>query len=56
MGRIYVTYEGVDNYGGSSGRHEYNRGDSIKLGLEAIEWETLNRFVWLGIGTCIGLL
>jgi hypothetical protein len=31
MGGMYVTHEGVDKYGGRSGRHEYNRRDIIKL-------------------------
>jgi len=52
----YVTYEGVGNYEGNSGRHEYNRRDSIKVDLEVLEWDTMNIFAWLGIGTCIGLL
>jgi hypothetical protein len=56
MGGIYTTYEELDKYGGSSGRHGYNRKYSIKLDLEVIELDTLLRFTCLGIGTCIGLL
>jgi hypothetical protein len=56
MVRTYVTYEGVDEYGGSFGRHGYNRKYSIKVDLGVIEWKTLNRFTWIGIVTCIGLL
>jgi len=37
LGGTYVTHEGVDKYGDSSGRHEYNRRDIIKVDFEVIK-------------------